>query len=114
VFVQTAYLFAATMRLARPPSTTRLRLRACATIGGGFYAGVVGGGDWGRSKHLNNGGGNNNTLANDITSTFHVNGALLGGECRLQCAVRQHVAIRCGRGHVVVECQRDGIFNTTL
>jgi outer membrane autotransporter protein len=32
--------------------------------------GVVGGGDWGRSKHVNN--------TTDLTSTYHVNGALLG------------------------------------
>jgi opacity protein-like surface antigen len=78
VFVQTAYLFGGD----DAPRTTPIYYKALSTgvrnDWSGFYAGVVGGGDWGRSKHLNNGGGNNNTLANDITSTFHVNGALLG------------------------------------
>src|SRR5262249_61352878 len=45
---------------------------------GGFYAGIVGGGDWGRSKHIANGSGSNLNNATDLTSTFHVNGGLLG------------------------------------
>ncbi len=36
----------------------------------GFYAGIVVGGEWGRSKHINN--------TNDITSAFDVSGALVG------------------------------------
>lgn len=37
----------------------------------GFYVGVEGGGDWGRSKHINN--------TNDITPDFAVDGGVLGG-----------------------------------
>jgi opacity protein-like surface antigen len=70
VFVQTAYLFGGD----DAPRTTPIYYKAPS--GGarndwsGFYAGIVGGGDWGRSKHVNN--------TTDLTSTFHVNGALLG------------------------------------
>jgi opacity protein-like surface antigen len=69
VFVQTAYLFG-----GDDTRTTPVYYKAPSAGApydwSGFYAGVVGGGDWGRSKHINN--------ANDVTSTFHVNGALLG------------------------------------
>lgn len=69
MFVQTAYLFG-----GDDTRTTPVYYKAPSAGApydwSGFYAGVVGGGDWGRSKHINN--------ANDVTSTFHVNGALLG------------------------------------
>jgi len=78
VFVQTAYLFGGN----DTPRTTPIYYKAPAAGArndwSGFYAGIVGGGDWGRSKHVNNGSGVNGTQANDITSTYHVNGALLG------------------------------------
>jgi opacity protein-like surface antigen len=80
VFVQTAYLFGGD----DAPRTTPIYYKAPAASArndwSGFYAGVVGGGDWGRSQHLENGRKLNGSdvNANDITSTFHVNGALLG------------------------------------
>ncbi len=75
VFVQTSYLFGGDdtrttpMYYKAPSATARNDWR-------GFYAGIVGGGDWGRSKHIANGSNLNN--ATDLTSTFHVNGGLLG------------------------------------
>ena len=76
VFVQTAYLFGGD----DAPSTTPIYRKAPVASGrndwSGFYAGIVGGGDWGRSKHIANGSNLNN--ATDLTSTFHVNGGLLG------------------------------------
>ena len=78
VFVQTAYLFGGD----DAPRTTPIYYKAPAASArndwSGFYAGIVGGGDWGRSKHVNNGNGINKINASDITSTFDVNGALLG------------------------------------
>jgi opacity protein-like surface antigen len=78
VFVQTAYLFGGD----DAPRTTPIYYKAPAASARndwrGFYAGIVGGGDWGRSKHVNNGNGINKINASDITSTFDVNGALLG------------------------------------
>jgi opacity protein-like surface antigen len=75
VFVQTAYLFG-----GDDTRTTPNYYKAPASSGrndwSGFYAGVVGGGDWGRSKHITNGSNLNN--ATDLTSTFHVNGGLVG------------------------------------
>src|SRR5262249_30805869 len=77
VFVQTAYLFG-----GDGTRTTPIYYKAPAASTrndwSGFYAGVVGGGDWGRSKHLSNGDKIHGINANDITSTYHVNGALLG------------------------------------
>jgi outer membrane immunogenic protein len=79
VFVQTAYLFG-----GDDTRTTPIYYKAPAASPrndwSGFYAGVVGGGDWGRSKHLENGAkvSGSDVNANDITSTYHVNGALLG------------------------------------
>jgi opacity protein-like surface antigen len=78
VFVQTAYLFGG----GDAPRTTPIYYKAPPAGGrydwSGSYVGFVGGGDWGRSKHVNNGNGINGTRASDITSTFHVNGALAG------------------------------------
>jgi opacity protein-like surface antigen len=78
VFVQTAYLFGGD----DAPRTTPIYYKAPAASArndwSGFYAGVVGGGDWGRSKHIQNGNKFNGINASDITSTFDVNGALLG------------------------------------
>ncbi len=75
VFVQTAYLFG-----GDDTRTTPIYYKAPSAGArndwSGFYAGIVGGGDWGRSKHIANGSNLNN--ATDLTSTFHVNGALLG------------------------------------
>jgi opacity protein-like surface antigen len=77
VFVQTAYLFG-----GDDTRTTPIYYKAPSAGDrydwSGSYVGVVGGGDWGRSKHVNNGNGINGIRASDITSTFHVNGALLG------------------------------------
>jgi outer membrane immunogenic protein len=77
VFVQTAYLFG-----GEDTRTTPMYYKAPAASArndwSGFYAGVVGGGDWGRSKHIQNGKKFNGINASDLTSTFDVNGALLG------------------------------------
>jgi opacity protein-like surface antigen len=77
VFVQTAYLFG-----GDDTRTTPIYYKAPAASvrndWSGFYAGVVGGGDWGRSKHIQNGNKVNGINASDMTSTFDVNGALLG------------------------------------
>ena len=72
-FVQASYAFgggglhpdAAGAQLFKTPAATS---RADLS---GFYIGVEGGGDWGRSKHINN--------TNDITASFAVDGGLLGG-----------------------------------
>jgi outer membrane immunogenic protein len=75
VFVQTAYLFG-----GDDTRTTSIYYKAPSVLArsdwSGSYVGVVGGGDWGRSKHIANGSNLNN--ATDLTSTFHVNGGLLG------------------------------------
>jgi opacity protein-like surface antigen len=76
VFVQTAYLFGGDDAPRTSPMYTKAPSVAVRNDWSGFYAGIVGGGDWGRSKHLNN--GNNPNNASDLTSTFHVNGGLLG------------------------------------
>ncbi len=77
VFVQTAYLFG-----GDDTRTTPMYYKAPAASArndwSGFYAGVVGGGDWGRSKHIQNGKKFNDINASDLTSTFDVNGALVG------------------------------------
>ena len=75
VFVQTAYLFG-----GDDTRTTPIYYKAPSATArndwSGFYAGIVGGGDWGRSKHIANGSNLDN--ATDLTSTFRVNGALVG------------------------------------
>jgi opacity protein-like surface antigen len=74
VFVQTAYLFG-----GDDARTTPMYYKAPSAgvrnDWSGFHAGVVGGGDWGRSKHIT---GGNIQNASDATSMFNVNGALLG------------------------------------
>jgi len=70
-FVQTSYTFggdgarsyASTLPYKAAPSGANYDWS-------GLYVGVVGGGEWGRSKHVNS--------SNDITAAFDVNGALLG------------------------------------
>src|SRR5262249_37029183 len=71
VFVQTSYTFGSDG--ARAYASTLPYKAAPAGPNydwSGFYVGIVGGGEWGRSKHVNR--------SNDITPTVDVNGALLG------------------------------------
>jgi opacity protein-like surface antigen len=76
VFVQTAYLFGGD-DTRTTPIYYKAPVASARNDWSGFYAGVVGGGDWGRSKHITN-GAKVNDFATDLTSTFDVNGALLG------------------------------------
>jgi opacity protein-like surface antigen len=76
VFVQTAYLFGGDDTPRTSPMYYKAPSARARNDWSGFYAGIVGGGDWGRSKHIANGSNLDN--ATDLTSTFHVNGALLG------------------------------------
>jgi opacity protein-like surface antigen len=71
VFVQTSYTFGGDSTRAYASTLPYKAAPAGAHYDwSGLYAGFVGGGEWGRSKHINN--------SNDITPTFDVNGALLG------------------------------------
>jgi opacity protein-like surface antigen len=77
VFVQTAYLFGGNDTPRTTPIYHKAPAAGARNDWSGFYAGIVGGGDWGRSKHITNGSNLNNNPT-DLTSTFHVNGALVG------------------------------------
>jgi opacity protein-like surface antigen len=70
-FVQTSYTFGGDGTRAY---ASTLAYKAAPTGANydwsGLYVGIVGGGEWGRSKHINS--------SNDITPAFDVNGALLG------------------------------------
>jgi opacity protein-like surface antigen len=72
-FVQASYTFGAggVRTNAAAPQLFKAPVAASPTGWSGFYVGVEGGGDWGRSKHINN--------TNDITPNFAVNGGVLGG-----------------------------------
>jgi opacity protein-like surface antigen len=72
-FVQASYTFGAggVRTNAAAPQLFKAPVAASPTGWSGLYVGVAGGGDWGRSKHINN--------ANDITPEFAVNGGVLGG-----------------------------------
>ena len=77
-FVQTAYLFGGDDTPRTIPIYYKAPSAGARNDWSGFYAGVVGGGDWGRSKHIQNGNKFDGINASDITSTFDVNGALVG------------------------------------
>jgi len=77
VFVQTAYLFGGDDARRTSPIYYKAPAAGARNDWSGFYAGIVGGGDWGRSKHITNGSKLENN-ASELTSTFHVNGALVG------------------------------------
>jgi opacity protein-like surface antigen len=72
-FVQASYTFGASG--ARTTATylelPKTSATAARTEWNGFYVGMEGGGDWGRSKHVNN--------ANDITTNFATAGGVVGG-----------------------------------
>jgi opacity protein-like surface antigen len=72
-FVQASYSFGAGSVHANASASQIFKAPAAATRPewSGFYAGVEGGGNWGRSKHVNN--------ANDMTPEFSVNGGMFGG-----------------------------------
>ncbi len=72
-FVQASYAFGAGGVHMNAADPQLFKAPAAASRAGwsGFYVGVEGGGDWGRSKHINN--------ANNITPDFAVNGGVLGG-----------------------------------
>jgi opacity protein-like surface antigen len=72
-FVQASYTFGAgaVHTNAAAPQLFKAPVAASPTGWSGFYVGVEGGGDWGRSRHINN--------TNDITPNFDVNGGVLGG-----------------------------------
>jgi opacity protein-like surface antigen len=72
-FVQASYAFGAggVHTNAADPQLFKAPAAASRNDWSGFYVGVEGGGDWGRSKHINN--------ANNITPDFAVNGGVLGG-----------------------------------
>src|SRR5262249_13183087 len=72
-FVQASYTFGAAgvPTNAAPPQVFKAPAAASRAGWNGFYIGVAGGADWGRSKHINN--------TNDITPDFAVDGGLLGG-----------------------------------
>jgi len=78
VFVQTAYLFGGDDAPRTTPMYTKAPSVAVRNDWSGFYVGIVGGGDWGRSKHVYNGNKFNGVFPSDITSTYDVNGALVG------------------------------------
>ena len=78
VFVQTAYLFGGDDAPRTTPIYTKAPSVAVRNDWSGFYAGIVGGGDWGRSKHINDGKKVDGVFLSDITPTFDVNGALFG------------------------------------
>jgi opacity protein-like surface antigen len=70
-FVQTSYTFGGDGTRAHASALPYKAAPAGANYDwSGLYVGIVGGGEWGRSKHINS--------SNDITRTFDVNGALLG------------------------------------
>jgi opacity protein-like surface antigen len=70
-FVQASYTFGAGGVHAAAPQIFKAPAAVPRSEWNGLYVGVEGGGDWGRSKHINNN--------NDITPTFAVNGGLAGG-----------------------------------
>jgi opacity protein-like surface antigen len=72
-FVQASYTFgtAGVHTNAASPQLFKAPAAASRTDWSGLYIGVEGGGDWGRSKHINN--------TNDITPDFAVDGGVLGG-----------------------------------
>jgi opacity protein-like surface antigen len=70
-FVQTSYTFGGDGTRAYASALPYKAAPAGAKYDwSGLYVGIVGGGEWGRSKHINNN--------NDITAAFDVTGALLG------------------------------------
>jgi outer membrane immunogenic protein len=70
-FVQTSYTFGGDGTRAYASALPYKAVSAGAKHDwSGLYVGIVGGGEWGRSKHINNN--------NDITAPFDVDGALLG------------------------------------
>jgi opacity protein-like surface antigen len=72
-FVQASYTFGAggVHTSAAYPQLLKAPAAALRADWNGLYVGVEGGGNWGRSRHINN--------TNDITPDFAVNGGLLGG-----------------------------------
>jgi opacity protein-like surface antigen len=72
-FVQASYTFGpgGAHTNAADPQLFKAPAVAARNDWSGFYVGVEGGKDWGRSKHINN--------TNDITPNFAVNGGVLGG-----------------------------------
>jgi opacity protein-like surface antigen len=72
-FVQASYTFGAegVHTNAAAPLIFKAPVALSRTEWSGLYVGVEGGGDWGRSKHINS--------ANDVTPEFGVNGGIAGG-----------------------------------
>ena len=72
-FVQASYTFGTggTHTNAADPQPFKAPAAGSRTDWSGFYVGLEGGGNWGRSKHINN--------TNAITSDFGVDGGMLGG-----------------------------------
>jgi len=79
-FVQASYAFGAAGVPANAAAPQLFKAPAVAARNdwSGFYVGVEGGRDWGRSKHVNSGGGTPGN-ASDITPEFAVDGGVLGG-----------------------------------
>jgi opacity protein-like surface antigen len=79
-FVQASYTFGpgGAHTNAADPQLFKAPVATAGNDWSGFYVGVEGGKDWGRSKHVNSGGFTPGH-ASDITPDFAVDGGVLGG-----------------------------------